>query len=454
MALIFVIDDDPVTCEAISAALAVDGHELRTFTHPRQALEAADATPPALAITDFAMPGMNGLELTLALRRLAPDATFLVVSGQASVEDAVELMKHGVVDVMVKPPRARALRKAVALALAQHELASENRRLKSALRGRQGLERVIGASAPFAEVVRQIEKIAGSPSAVLLTGETGTGKEVLAEAIHDLSPRADGPLVKVHCAAIPETLIESELFGHAKGAFTGAIRSKPGVFEQSDGGTLFLDEIGELSLAVQVKLLRVLQSHVAQRIGETHERHVDVRVVAATNRDLEVAISEGEFRRDLYYRLNVVAIRVPPLRARGDDAALLARHFLALETQRAKRTGLVGFDDQALQLLSSHNWPGNVRELQNAVARAVALAEGPLIGPEDLPDSIRGARLAEGEESITLPRDVTLADAERRLIEQALDDHDGSKKEAANQLGISLATLYRKLSQYEQDDRS
>jgi DNA-binding NtrC family response regulator len=453
VALIYVIDDDPVTCEAISAALAAERHELRTFTHPREALDAAEDAPPAVAITDFAMPEMNGLELTLALRKVAPDATFLVVSGQASVEEAVELMKHGVVDVMVKPPRARALRKALAMALSQHELAAENRRLKTALRGRQGLERVVGSSEAFSEAVRQAEKVAGSPSTVLLTGETGTGKEVFAEAIHDLSPRADGPLVKVHCAAIPETLIESELFGHARGAFTGAVRAKPGVFEQADAGSLFLDELGELPPAVQVKLLRVLQSHTVQRIGDTHERKIDVRVLAATNRDLEVAVSEGTFRSDLYYRLNVVSIRVPPLRARGDDVLLLARHFLAVEAQRAGRDDVTGFSDQALAALRAHDWPGNVRELQNAVARAVALGEGPILGLEDLPEDLRGPGSAP-RPVVELPSAISLAEAERRLILKALDDHGGDKREAAEQLGISLATLYRKLSQYEKEGRA
>jgi DNA-binding NtrC family response regulator len=453
LARIYVIDDDPVTCEAISAALAADGHELLTFTHPRRALEAAEDAPPAVAITDFAMPEMNGLELTLALRRVAPDTTFLVVSGQASVEEAVELMKHGVVDVMVKPPRARALRKALAMALSQHELASENRRLKRALRGRQGLGRIVGSSETFARAVRQAEKAAPSPSTVLLTGETGTGKEVFAEAIHDLSPRADGPLVKVHCAAIPETLIESELFGHTRGAFTGAVRAKPGVFEQADGGTLFLDELGELPLTVQVKLLRVLQSHTVQRIGETHERKIDVRVLAATNRDLELAVSDGTFRSDLFYRLNVVEIRVPPLRARGDDVLLLARHFLALEARRAGREDLTGFSEEALEALRAHDWPGNVRELQNAVARAVALGEGPILGREDLPEGIRGGGVPGGT-VIELPAEVSLAEAERVLILRALEEHGGDKREAAERLGISLATLYRKLSQYEKEGRA
>jgi DNA-binding NtrC family response regulator len=453
VALIYVIDDDPVTCDAIAAALGTEGHAVETFTHPRRALEAADDAPPAVAITDFSMPDLNGLELILALRRPAPDATFLVVSGQASVEDAVELMKHGVVDVMVKPPRARALRKAVAMALAQHELAAENRRLKQALRGKQGLERVVGGSPAFSEAIRQVEKVAGSPSTVLLTGETGTGKEVLAEAIHELSARADGRLIKVHCAAIPETLIESELFGHARGAFTGAVRTKPGVFEQADGGTLFLDEIGELPLSVQVKLLRALQSHAVQRIGETEERQIDVRVIAATNRDLEVAVSEGGFRSDLFYRLNVVAIRVPPLRARGDDVLLLARHFLALEARRAGREQLTGFSDDALEALERHDWPGNVRELQNAVARAVALGEGPMLGLEDLPDPVRNTGSAD-RPVLEIPTGITLAEAERVLILRTLEEENGDKREAAEKLGISLATLYRKLSQYEKEGRA
>ncbi len=450
MALVFVVDDDPVTGEAIAAALAREGHELRVFSAPGDVLAAAREAEPAVAITDFAMPGMNGLELIRALRELSPDTTFLVVSGQATVEDAVALMKEGVVDVLVKPPRARALRRALALALRQHELAAENRRLRQALRDRRLLENVVGASPAFAEVLRQVEQVAATPATVLLTGETGTGKEVIAEAIHELSPRAERRLVKVHCAAIPETLLESELFGHARGAFTGAVREKPGLVEVADGGTLFLDEVGEIPLDIQAKLLRVLQEGEVQRIGETAPRKVDVRVVAATNRDLEVEVREGRFREDLWYRINVIPIHLPPLRQRGDDVLLLARHFLEQETARLGRTDLEGFTPEALEALRAYAWPGNVRELQNAIARAAALAPGPLVREEDLPDRVRG-RTTEGQR-LVLPEDMTLEEMERLMILHALEVTGGKKKEAAARLGISLATLYRKLDRYQRGD--
>ncbi len=445
MALVFIVDDDPVMAEAVAAALAREGHELRTFARPAEALEASTAEPPAAVVTDFAMPGMNGLEFVLALRERAPDTTFLVVSGQATVEDAVNLMKHGVVDVLVKPPRAAALRKAVALALTQHQLAAENRRLRHALRGRRQLTRVIGASPAFEQVLRMVEKVAPTGSTVLLTGETGTGKEVIADAIHELSPRAERRLVKVHCAAIPATLLESELFGHARGAFTGAIREKPGLFEAADGGTIFLDELGEIPQEMQVKLLRVLQTGEVQRIGETKTRRVDVRVIAATHRDLEVEVAEGRFREDLFYRLNVIPLPIPPLRLRGDDVLLMAQRFLERERTERGRTQVEGFSPEALAALRAHAWPGNVRELENAVERAAALAEGPLIGRDDLPEAVRGGGAAAGPE-LALPESVTLAEAERILIRHAMDAAAGNKKEAARRLGIGLATLYRKLA--------
>ena len=448
MALVFIVDDDPVMAEAVAAALAREGHELRTFIRPAEALETATADPPAAVVTDFAMPGMNGLEFVLALRERSPDTTFLVVSGQATVEDAVNLMKHGVVDVLVKPPRAAALRKAVALALTQHQLAAENRRLRHALRGRRQLTRVIGASPAFEQVLRMVEKVAPTGSTVLLTGETGTGKEVIADAIHELSPRAERRLVKVHCAAIPATLLESELFGHTRGAFTGAVREKPGLFEAADGGTLFLDELGEIPQEMQVKLLRVLQTGEVQRIGETRTRRVDVRVIAATHRDLELEVAQGRFREDLFYRLNVIPLLVPPLRRRGDDVLLLAQRFLERERTERGRTQVEGFSPEALAALRAHAWPGNVRELENAVERAAALAEGPLIGLDDLPEAVRGGGAA-AEPALALPEAVTLAEAERILVRHALDATGGNKKEAARRLGIGLATLYRKLAAEE-----
>jgi two-component system response regulator HydG len=451
MARVFVIDDDPVTCEAISAVLERERHEIQTFTAPQDAIDAAEDAGPAVAITDFAMPGMNGLELVLALRTVSPDTTFLVVSGQATVEDAVELMKHGVVDVMVKPPRAKALRKALALALGQHELAAENRRLRQALRGRRQLENVVGSAPAFEEALRLVEKAAPTETTILVSGETGTGKEVIADALHELSPRADQPLVKVHCAAIPESLLESELFGHVRGAFTGAVRDKQGYFEQAHRGTIFLDEIGELHHDVQTKLLRVLQTGEIQRVGDNKSRSVDVRVVTATHRDLEVEVSEGRFREDLFYRLNVIPIRVPPLRRRGDDVMLLARHFLEQERRARGREDLQGFSDEARGALLGHGWPGNVRELQNAIQRVVALAEGPLVEAADLPENVRGGG-RPAVTSVPVPADATLDEAERLLILHALDATGGNKKEAAARLGIGQATLYRKLAQYQERD--
>lgn len=446
MALVFVVDDDPVTAEGVAAAIASEGHQVRSFIHPEAALEAGRSEPPAAVITDFAMPGMNGLEFLVSLREISPDTTFVVVSGQATVEDAVALMKHGVIDVQVKPPRARALRRALALAISQNELAAENRRLKQALRGRRDLDRVIGQAPAFDACLRQIERVAPSIAPVLLLGETGTGKEVLAEALHQLSPRSEAPLVKVHCAAIPSSLLESELFGYTKGSFTGAFKDKPGLIEEADRGTLLLDEIGEIPLEMQVKLLRVLETGEVQRIGELRPRTVNFRLVAATNRELELEVREGRFRQDLFFRLNVVSIEIPPLRRRKDDIPLLARYFLAQECQRNHRDPLLGFTDEAVATLTRYSWPGNVRELENVVARAVALAEGEWLDTDDLPPGLESGSISV--EGLVLPADITLADAERFLILRSLELASGNKKEAARRLGIGLATLYRKLSQY------
>ncbi|RMF76959.1 MAG: sigma-54-dependent Fis family transcriptional regulator, partial [Acidobacteria bacterium] len=430
-----------------AAVLEPEGHELRTFTRPDAALDAAREEPPAVTITDFAMPGMNGLELVEALRAVSPDTTFLVVSGQATVEDAVELMKHGVVDVMVKPPRARSLRRSLALALSQHELAAENRRLRDALRAHRRLSGVIGTSPAFEKVLRLVEKVAPTDSTVLLTGETGTGKEVIADAIHELSPRAERPLVKVHCAAIPATLLEAQLFGHVRGAFTGAVRDRHGFFEEASGGTLFLDEVGEIPLELQTKLLRVLQTGEIQRLGEAQPRRVDVRVIAATHRDLEDEVREGRFREDLFYRLHVIPIEIPPLRRRGDDVVLLARHFFARERERQRRDDLRGLAPDALDVLRAWDWPGNVRELENVIERAVTLAEGGEITAADLPERLRAAA-ASGHGAVEITPDMTLREAERVLILAALERAGGNRKEAAARLGISQATLYRKLAQY------
>ncbi len=449
MPIVFSVDDDPVTCDGVAAALESEGYDVRLFHRPADALEAGRELQPAVVITDFAMPEMNGLEFVLAMRQASSDTTFLVVSGQATVEDAVSLMKHGVVDVLVKPPRAKALRKAVALALSQHLLAAENRRLRQALRGRRSLTGVIGESPAFQAALRLAERVASSDAPLLITGETGTGKEVLAEAIHELSPRAEGRLVKVHCAAIPSTLLESELFGHTRGAFTGAVKDKAGLFEEAHGGSLMLDEVGEIPAEMQVKLLRVLQTGDIQRLGETKSRHVDVRVIAATHRDLAVEVAAGRFREDLYYRINVIELRMPALRERGEDALLLAMHFVAkLAANSNTQPKQISEDVQAAFL--AHRWPGNVRELENAVTRAAALAVGDTIQLEDLPETMRSGTSATLPllEPSGLSEELTLEEAERWLIQRALEKSDGNKREAARRLGLSLATLYRKLSLY------
>jgi DNA-binding NtrC family response regulator len=446
MSVILVVDDDAPTREALATGLKKLGHEIHSAATGAAALDEVRRHEVDLAIIDLRLPDMVGTELFGALRILRPEAIAIMISGHATVDEAVSALKRGIYDFITKDFRMGELRKVVSKALETQKLLVENERLRQALKERSASGRMMGRSAAFLKIMQTVSQIAPMKSTVLLSGESGVGKELIADAIHHQSPRRTKPLVKLNCGALPEGLIESELFGHEKGAFTGAIQQRKGRFELADGGTLFLDEISEMPLATQVKLLRVLQEGEFERVGGAQTLKGDVRIIAATNLDLEAAVAAGRFRKDLFYRLNVIHLTIPPLRDRGEDIPLLALYFLdkfCLENDRPA----MGFTPNAMLALKNYDWPGNIRELQNVVERAVALTTGNMVHLEDLPDDIR--RHHPEDDKIVLPVGVTMEEIERLAILQTLKKTHGDKELAARLLGIGLATLYRRLKEME-----
>jgi len=446
MSVILVVDDDAPTREALETGLKKMGHELHTAGTGVAALDEVRRHPVDLAIIDLKLPDMEGTELFGALRILRPEAIAIMISGHATVDEAVSALKRGIYDFITKDFRMHDLRKVVTKALETQQLIVENQRLREALKDRGPTGRLIGRGAALLKVLHLINQVAPMKSTVLLSGESGVGKELVAEAIHHQSPRRPKPLVKLNCGALPEGLIESELFGHEKGAFTGAIQQRKGRFELADGGTIFLDEISEMPPATQVKLLRVLQEGEFERVGGSQTLKVDVRVIAATNLDLEAAVASGRFRKDLFYRLNVIHIPIPPLRERKEDISLLALHFLdkfCIENNRPA----MGFSPEAVEALKNYAWPGNVRELQNVVERAVALCQGNMVELEDLPDDIR--LHSPEDDLISIPVGSSLEEIEHLAIIQTLKKTGGDKELTARLLGIGLATLYRRLKEKE-----
>jgi len=446
MSVILVVDDDAPIREALAAGLKKLGHEIIAAESGSAALEEVRRQPVDLAIIDLKLPDMEGTDLFEALRIIRPEAIAIMISGAATVNDAVTALKKGIYDFITKDFRMHELRKVVSKALETQEILAENQRLRQALQERSPTGRFIGRSEALFKVIHLVNQIAPVKSTILLTGESGVGKELVAEAIHYQSPRREHPLVKLNCGALPEGLIESELFGHEKGAFTGAIQQRKGRFELADSGTIFLDEISEIPPTTQVKLLRVLQEGEFERVGGTQTLKTDVRVIAATNVDLESAVAEGRFRKDLYYRLNVIHLAIPPLRDRQEVIPLLALHFLdkfCMENNRAP----MGITPEAMAALRSHYWPGNVRELQNVVERAVALCQGNMVELADLPDEVR--RYSPEDDQIIIPVGASMEEIERRAILQTLKKTEGDKELTARLLGIGLATLYRRLKEME-----
>jgi len=446
MSVILVVDDDAPTREALATGLKKLGHEIHVAGTGVGALDEVRRFPVDLAIIDLKLPDMEGTELFGALRILRPEAIAIMISGAATVDEAVSALKRGIYDFITKDFRMGELRKVVSKALETQKLLVENQRLREALQDRGPTGRLIGRGPALLKVLQLINQVGPLKSTVLLSGESGVGKELIAEAIHHQSPRKSKPLVKLNCGALPEGLIESELFGHEKGAFTGAIQQRKGRFELADGGTIFLDEISEMPPATQVKLLRVLQEGEFERVGGAQTLKADVRVIAATNRNLEEDVATGRFRKDLFYRLNVIHMIIPPLRDRQEDIPLLALHFLdkfCLENDRPA----MGFSPEAMRALKNYAWPGNVRELQNVVERAVALCTGNMVNFEDLPDEMR--RHSPEDDKIILPVGSSMEEIERQAIVQTLKKTGGDKELTARLLGIGLATLYRRLKEME-----
>jgi two-component system response regulator AtoC len=447
---ILIVDDDPAMRHLLSVILADHGWEARAVASGADALRELEAHETDLVLTDVRMPRMDGLALLREIQRLFPDLTVIVMSAYGAQDAAIEAMKAGAYDYVSKPFRKDEVVLVLRKAEERERLARENRRLRTELAAGFGPENLVGSSAAMEQVVRQIRKVAPQKTTVLVEGESGTGKELVARALHELSPRAALPFVAVNCGAIPAELIESELFGHVRGAFTDAKRARKGLAEEADGGTLFLDEIGELPLALQPKLLRFLEDEEVRPLGDVRARKVDVRVVAATGRDLRRAIAAAQFREDLFYRLDVVAVRIPPLRERPDDIPALAAHFLARHAKLRPELGGMALADDALEALRAHRWPGNVRELEHALERAVVLADGPVIREQDLPDTVRAAPPAAAGSrvhgTLSIKRETRLL--EEQLIRAALEKTGGNRTRAAELLELSYRALLYKIKEY------
>lgn len=457
---LLVVDDEPLMAESLAEYLRTQHYEVQTARSGQEALEmlsrqqhASDARPFAAAIVDIAMPGMTGLQLLEHVTREYPQTAVIMLTGYGTIESAVQAVRSGATDYLTKPVIDAELTLSLERALRQHAMATENVTLKQRLDERFGLESIVGKDARMGRIYQLIDAVAPTKTTVLMMGESGTGKSLIAKAIHQRSPRRDKPFVELACGSIPETLLESELFGHVRGAFTGAHADKAGKFLQADGGTIFLDEINSAPPAMQLKLLRVLQDRKFEAVGGSETIEVDVRVILAGNVALEELVAKGQFRQDLYYRVNVVKIDVPPLRQRTSDIPILAEHFLQMHAQAIGRT-IVGFDQGAMRALMQYAFPGNVRELSNIVERACVLATRPTITVEDLPGHVADPGLLHPTASssvIAAPAigPANLHDAlrapEKQLILDALEKHHWNKAKAAGALGINRTTLYKKM---------
>lgn len=441
---VLLVDDEASNLESLQKIFSKEGWEVVCAGSGEAALDVLRAQSINVILTDLMMPGMSGTELLRAARTLAPETEVVLMTAFGTVETAVEAMKEGAYDFVTKPLKRMAIVKSVRQALERQSLVLENRALKARIEQLGGPDGMVGQSPAFRAVIELIQQVASSTATVLLLGESGTGKDLVARAIHTLSARREKTFVTLNCAAIPETLLESELFGYEKGAFTGAARRRDGRFTRADGGTLFLDEIGELSSPVQAKLLRVLQSGEFERLGGGEPLTADVRIVAATNKDLTTEIEAGRFREDLYYRLNVFTVTLPPLRERRGDVPLLAQHLLKRFAEQDDKQ-VIGFTAAAMQALEAYHFPGNIRQLQNVIQRAVVLCKGDHIDLAELPDEIRSADAVPARE-LVIPIGTKLEEIERRVIHETLRHTDGDKNLAARLLGVSARTIYRKLS--------
>ena len=460
MAIILCVDDTPADLEMARSALEEAGHEVITAEHVPAALQALEEQEPDLIVSDYRLPKVSGLEFLNILLRKGLGIPLIMSTAYATVEDAVSSLKAGAIDYVTKPVRPDELRFAVNQALELTSLRRENAQLRGEISQLRVQREILGESPALRQVLETVQTVAPTRATVLVEGPSGTGKELLARALHDLSERAAAPFIALNCAAIPETLVESSLFGHEKGAFTGATKRVQGAFERANGGTLLLDEISEMQIELQAKLLRALQEQEFERVGGTSAIRVDTRVVATTNRDLAAEVREGRFREDLYFRLAVVKLKVPPLRDRQNDVLLLAQKFARRAAdQNAK--DIAGISPEALELLKSHSWPGNVRELQHAIERAVILSRDPILRPSDFdltgeeirvePKAGAGTASAGATDGLVMLASLDVRAAEEALIEEALRRTKGNRTRASELLGINPRTLRNKLNRPDAD---
>jgi DNA-binding NtrC family response regulator len=448
---ILIVDDDRAMCQLLIDLLGEDGYETGVAYDGEMALDKYRTTRFDLTITDLMMPKMRGIELVQRLRAIDGGALVLLITAFGTIESAVEAMRAGAFHYVTKPFHNDEILIQVKRALEQKSLREEIKRLRTEVQARDRFQNIIGQSAAMQRVFETVAQVSDLPANILIEGESGTGKELIARAIHSNSSRASGPFIPVNCAAIPETLLESELFGYVRGAFTDARKDRPGLFREANGGMLFLDEISEMPLTLQTKLLRVLEDKEVRPLGANQSEKVDTRVLSATNRNLDELVRDGKFRQDLYYRLNVIRIELPALRYRSDDIPLLVQHFIEKFAAGARRD-VDGIQSEALAALKSYDWPGNIRELEHTIERAVLLGKESQVGVEDLPANL----VARGESSIVLAqasdRQFTLRDLEREYIGKVLQSTKGNKTEAARILGVDRTTLYRKLEEYKFKD--
>jgi two-component system NtrC family response regulator len=448
--VVILIDDDESLNEILTAHLREGGYDVLSFTNPSEGVKALTHPEVHVVVTDMKMKPIDGIAVLRESRSLRSEVPVILITGHATVSNAVQSMKLGAYDYITKPFSREEFLHVVGKAIEHYRLRIENRQLKQELSGRYDFRSIVGSSSAMADIFGLLEKVLDSDVAVLILGESGTGKELVARALHYNGPRGERPFVVVNCASIPDNLIESELFGHVKGAFTGALKDRKGKFQLADGGTIFLDEIGDLKPDLQTRLLRVLQEGEFERVGEGNPKKVDVRVITATNRDLETMIEEGTFREDLYYRVSVFPVHIPALRERKEDIALLSKHFLEKYTSVDP---LPVISDEAADALYRYHWPGNVRELENTIERALVLSREGDITPESLPEKILQHKFGQ-QRPLKIPDEgIDLEELEKDLILQALNRSGGNRSKAARYLGISRPTLIYRLEKYGLTDR-
>jgi len=442
---ILLMDDDDSLRRVMEFSLTEAGHTVRAAKSGEEGLLLFEKHAFDAVITDITMPGMSGMEVLAKIQKSDPSLPVIIITAYGTIESAVLAMKQGAFDYITKPFNRDELLLTLSKAFKMRRLEKENIELRAEVKGRYSFEGIIGSSKTIREVLDLAGRVAASDASVLITGESGTGKELLARGIHYNSPRAKGPFVAINCAAIPEGLIESELFGHVKGSFTGAVKDKEGKFELADNGTLFLDEIVDLRIDLQAKILRALQEHEVDRVGGNKPIPVDARVIAATNKDIDRAVKEGRFREDLYYRLSVITLHMPPLRERRDDVPLLVGHFL----KKFNKGSEAHVDAEALSSLTSYGWPGNVRELENVIERASVLKRGDVITRAELPEKLIKEKRGVEDIIFNLPENgISLEDLEKSLIVKALEQHKGNQTRAAEYLGITRPTLIYRMEKY------